>query len=54
VPVIGLGWATAAFGLEASVTVFVVVCSAGALVLAAVTLRAAVLARGQRPASLQT
>jgi MFS family permease len=54
VPVIGLGWATAAFGLEASVTVFVVVCSAAALVLAAVTLRAAVLARGQRPASLQT
>jgi hypothetical protein len=54
VPVIGLGWATAAFGLEASVTVFVVVCSAAALVLAAVTLRAAVLAGGQRRAWLET
>ena len=50
VPVIGLGWATAAFGLEASVTVFVVLCSAAALVLSVVTLRAAVLAGGPRPA----
>lgn len=39
VPVIGLGWATAAFGLHAAVTGFVVLCSAAALALAAATLR---------------
>jgi hypothetical protein len=43
VPVLGLGWATAAFGLPASVTWFVVLCAAAAGVLAAVTLRAAML-----------
>jgi MFS family permease len=42
-PVIGLGWAAAVFGLEASVAVFAILCGAAALVLAAVTLRAAVL-----------
>jgi hypothetical protein len=41
VPVIGLGWATAAFGLEASVTGFVALCSAAALLLSAATLRTA-------------
>lgn len=41
VPVLGLGWATAAFGLAASVTGFVVLCGAVAFALAAVTLRAA-------------
>ncbi|MGO4186830.1 MFS transporter [Pseudarthrobacter sp. TAF60_1] len=47
VPVIGLGWATAAFGLQAAVTAFVAVCSAAALALAALTFRTAV--EGQRP-----
>jgi MFS family permease len=41
VPVLGLGWATAVFGLPASVTWFVVLCATAAAVLAAVTLRAA-------------
>ena len=47
VPVIGLGWATAAFGLQAAVTAFVAVCSAAALALAALTFRTAV--QRQRP-----
>ncbi|MCU1516963.1 MAG: transporter [Pseudarthrobacter sp.] len=41
VPVLGLGWATAVFGLDAAVAGFVVLCSAAAMVLAAVTLRSA-------------
>lgn len=41
VPVIGLGWATAVFGLPTAVTGFVVLCSAAALTLSAVTLRTA-------------
>jgi MFS family permease len=41
VPVIGLGWATGVFGLEAAVTVFVALCSAAALALAALTFRGA-------------
>ena len=41
VPVLGLGWATAVFGLQASVAGFVVLCSAAALVLAGVTMRSA-------------
>ena len=41
VPVIGLGWATAVFGLPTAVMGFVVLCSAVALALAAVTLRSA-------------
>ncbi len=41
VPVIGLGWATAVFGLPTAVTGFVVLCSAAALALSAVTLRTA-------------
>jgi MFS family permease len=41
VPVIGLGWATAVLGLPTAVTGFVVLCSAAALALAAVTLRSA-------------
>ena len=41
VPVLGLGWATAVFGLPASVTGFLVLCAAAAGVLAAVTLRKA-------------
>lgn len=49
VPVLGLGWATAAFGLPASVSGFVVLCSAAAFVLAGLTLRTAVRgARSQR------
>ena len=44
-PVIGLGWAAAVFGLQSSVAVFAVLCGASALVLAAVTLRAALLPR---------
>lgn len=49
VPVLGLGWATAAFGLQASVSGFVVLCSAAAFVLAGLTLRTAVRgARSQR------
>jgi MFS family permease len=43
VPVLGLGWTTAVFGLPSSVTGFVVLCAAAAGVLAAVTLRAAML-----------
>lgn len=39
VPVVGLGWATAAFGHQSAATAFVVLCSASALVLSAVTLR---------------
>lgn len=42
VPVIGLGWATAAFGLQPAVTAFVLVCSAAALALAGLTFRTAV------------
>jgi MFS family permease len=41
VPVIGLGWATGVYGLEAGVTVFVALCSAAALALAALTFRGA-------------
>lgn len=41
VPVIGLGWATAVFGLPTAVAGFVVLCSAAALALSAVTLRTA-------------
>lgn len=41
VPVIGLGWATAVFGLPAAVAGFVMLCSAGALGLSAITLRTA-------------
>lgn len=41
VPVIGLGWATAVFGLPTAVTGFVLLCSAAALALSAVTLRRA-------------
>ncbi|BAS10033.1 hypothetical protein AHiyo4_34550 [Arthrobacter sp. Hiyo4] len=41
VPVIGLGWATAVFGLPTAVAGFVALCSAAALALSAVTLRAA-------------
>jgi hypothetical protein len=41
VPVIGLGWATAAFGLEAAVMAFVTVCCAAAMALAVVTFRTA-------------
>ena len=44
-PVIGLGWAAAVFGLQSSVAVFAVLCGASALVLATVTLRAALLPR---------
>jgi len=40
VPVLGLGWATAEFGLTAAVNGFVLLCGAAALVLAAVSLRA--------------
>ncbi|XAS66342.1 MFS transporter [Micrococcaceae bacterium Sec5.7] len=40
-PVVGLGFATAAYGLQASVTGFVVLCGAAAIALAAVTLRGA-------------
>ncbi|MET3176734.1 UNVERIFIED_ORG: hypothetical protein ABIB52_004609 [Arthrobacter sp. UYCu721] len=47
VPVIGLGWATAVFGLPTSVTGFVVLCSAAALALSAVTLRTALQRGGQ-------
>jgi hypothetical protein len=39
VPVIGLGIATAAYGLEGAVARFVVICGAAAVALAAVTLR---------------
>ncbi len=42
VPVIGLGWATAAFGLETAVTAFVMLCSAAALALAVLTFRSSV------------
>ncbi len=45
VPVLGLGWAAAVFGLASSVAGFVVLCGSAALVLAAVTLRQAVRAR---------
>jgi hypothetical protein len=49
VPVLGLGWATAVFGLPASVTWFVVLCGTAAFVLAGLTLRTAVRgARSQR------
>ena len=49
VPVLGLGWATAAFGLPASVTGFVVLCGTAAFVLAGLTLRTAMRsARSQR------
>ncbi|MEW9870267.1 MFS transporter [Arthrobacter sp. HS15c] len=48
VPVLGLGWATAVFGLQASVAGFVVLCSAAALVLAAVTMRSAMRLRARR------
>jgi hypothetical protein len=48
VPVLGLGWATALFGLPVSVTGFVVLCAAAAGVLAAVTLRQAVLPGSRR------
>lgn len=41
VPVIGLGWATAVFGLPTAVGGFVVLCSAAALALSAVTFRKA-------------
>jgi MFS family permease len=41
VPVLGLGLATAVWGLTASVTAFVVLCALAAVILAAVTLRAA-------------
>jgi MFS family permease len=44
-PVIGLGWAAAVYGLQSSVAVFAVLCGASALVLAAVTLRVALLPR---------
>jgi nitrate/nitrite transporter NarK len=47
VPVIGLGWATSAFGLQAAVLGFVLVCCAAALTLAALTFRTA---RRQRTA----
>ncbi|HEY8700068.1 MAG TPA: MFS transporter [Arthrobacter sp.] len=50
VPVIGLGWAAAGFGLEASVAGFVVLCSAAALVLAGITLRAALRPAQRHPA----
>jgi hypothetical protein len=45
VPVLGLGWASGVFGLEPSVAVFVVLCGSAALILAAITLRQAVLDR---------
>ncbi|MDP9888084.1 MFS transporter [Pseudarthrobacter enclensis] len=41
VPVLGLGWASAAFGMTTAVQGFVLVCGAAALVLSAVTLAAA-------------
>ena len=41
VPVIGLGWATAVFGLPTAVGGFVVLCSAAAVALSGVTLRKA-------------
>jgi hypothetical protein len=41
VPVIGLGWATAVFGLPTAVVGFVVLCAAAALMMSAVTLRTA-------------
>ncbi|MCY1383619.1 hypothetical protein D9M69_717640 [compost metagenome] len=40
-PVIGLGFATAAYGLEGAVTGFVVLCGAAAAALAVLTLRRA-------------
>jgi hypothetical protein len=42
VPVVGLGWATAAFGFQTPASVFLVLCSTAALVLSAVTLRTAI------------
>ncbi|UZX04041.1 MFS transporter [Arthrobacter sp. CDRTa11] len=45
VPVLGLGWATAAFGFQTPATAFVVLCSAAALVLSAVTFRTAIRGR---------
>ncbi|WP_457963038.1 MFS transporter [Arthrobacter sp. D1-29] len=45
VPVLGLGWATAAFGFQTPATAFVLLCSASALVLSAVTLRTAIRCR---------
>ncbi|MEW1805571.1 MFS transporter [Pseudarthrobacter sp. NPDC080039] len=41
VPVLGLGWASAAFGMTTAVQGFVLVCGAAAVVLSAVTLAAA-------------
>ena len=45
VPVLGLGWASGAFGLEQSVAGFVVLCGAAAFIMAALTLRQAVRSR---------
>ncbi len=48
VPVLGLGWATAAFGLAASVTGFVALCGIAAFGLAVMTWRAATLQDARR------
>jgi hypothetical protein len=51
VPVLGLGWAAGAFGLEQSVAGFVVLCGAAAFIMAALTLRQAVRGRSGRQRS---